>query len=432
MRRLNVFIMMLFSMVLLRAEIIEKMTLKDGSVLEGYLSFQQPGKNVLFVADKSTCIIPRDKVASIVEKKVQLEALSKTWQQWAEENPSHVKKINGQSYLALSDIYMLDKTLQNLPDSLEKKHTPFWNRLMPTFRNVCITEQGKIVKFLDCSNVSYNLAWKDVDFIERIPRNKKVLNGLVDEFYLRDGKVVKGQIVKTLIGKEISVLEDNNVVRVISLSDIGWHKKTALNPKQSLLQQTSLLDVISVKNGQKVSGLIVTQNYGTEKEEGYLSVMKEDGETKRINIGEIVEMRKQLNDNYSLIIDLEVKNSELYVLRNLVTKAIIEEKDDLCLIAKKSPVLELSADTIDNKLIVEQLNTQDNQNLLLFKLRKVKVSREIRNAFTFEDLLMNGSTPKEETVSVNNTLKQVFDVREKGDYVLYRTKKREAFYLRIK
>ena len=215
MRRLNVFIMMLFSMVLLRAEIIEKMTLKDGSVLEGYLSFQQPGKNVLFVADKSTCIIPRDKVASIVEKKVQLEALSKTWQQWAEENPSHVKKINGQSYLALSDIYMLDKTLQNLPDSLEKKHTPFWNRLMPTFRNVCITEQGKIVKFLDCSNVSYNLAWKDVDFIERIPRNKKVLNGLVDEFYLRDGKVVKGQIVKTLIGKEISVLEDNNVVRVI-------------------------------------------------------------------------------------------------------------------------------------------------------------------------------------------------------------------------
>ena len=367
-----------------------------------------------------------------MEKKVQLEALSKTWQQWAEENPSHVKKINGQSYLALSDIYMLDKTLQNLPDSLEKKHTPFWNRLMPTFRNVCITEQGKIVKFLDCSNVSYNLAWKDVDFIERIPRNKKVLNGLVDEFYLRDGKVVKGQIVKTLIGKEISVLEDNNVVRVISLSDIGWHKKTALNPKQSLLQQTSLLDVISVKNGQKVSGLIVTQNYGTEKEEGYLSVMKEDGETKRINIGEIVEMRKQLNDNYSLIIDLEVKNSELYVLRNLVTKAIIEEKDDLCLIAKKSPVLELSADTIDNKLIVEQLNTQDNQNLLLFKLRKVKVSREIRNAFTFEDLLMNGSTPKEETVSVNNTLKQVFDVREKGDYVLYRTKKREAFYLRIK
>ena len=198
------------------------------------------------------------------------------------------------------------------------------------------------------------------------------------------------------------------------------------------MQQTSLLDVISVKNGQKVSGLIVTQNYGTEKEEGYLSVMKEDGETKRINIGEIVEMRKQLNDNYSLIIDLEVKNSELYVLRNLVTKAIIEEKDDLCLIAKKSPVLELSADTIDNKLIVEQLNTQDNQNLLLFKLRKVKVSREIRNAFTFEDLLMNGSTPKEETVSVNNTLKQVFDVREKGDYVLYRTKKREAFYLRIK
>ena len=62
----------------------------------------------------------------------------------------------------------------------------------------------------------------------------------------------------------------------------------------------------------------------------------------------------------------------------------------------------------------------------------MKVSREIRNAFTFEDLLMNGSTPKEETVSVNNTLKQVFDVREKGDYVLYRTKKREAFYLRIK
>ena len=432
MKRIGLYIVMLFSLIPLKAEIIEKLMLKNGSVLEGYVSVQHPGKDLIFVADKATLSIPSDKIVSIIDKDVKLDELSKTWQLWAKDNPGLVKKINGQSYITLSDIFVKDKAYQALPDSLLDKFNLSQKKMIPSHHNVRIVERGNHVKFLDCSSVSYNFTWDKVEQIERIPRDSKMLSGLVDEFYLKSGFNVKGQTVKTIIGKEICVLDNNNVVQSVPLKEIVSHKKTALNAEQPLMEQVMMLDVIRSSKGVEIKGLVVTQNYGTEKEEGYLSVMKQEGGIERVYISEIVEMSKEMNMQYSPIEDLIVKGSELYVARKLFAKATIETKNELCLIAKNSPLLELSLDSIQNNLVVEQLDEPDNRNLILFKLVDMKVSREMRKAFTFEDLLIHGTTPKSENVTVNGTLKQVFPIIEKGDYILYRTKKREAFYCRIK
>ena len=432
MKRIGLYFMMLFSLLPLKAEIIEKLILKNGSLFEGYVSVQHPGKDLIFVADKATLTIPTNKITSIVDKDVRLDVLSKSWQLWAEDNPEQVKKINGQSYITLYDIFVKDKASQTLPDSLLNKFNLSQNKVIPTHQNVRIIERSNQVKFLDCSNVSYNFTWNEVEQIERVPRDNKMLSGWVDEFYLRNGMVVKGQSVKTIIGKEICVLDNNNVIQSVPLKEIGWHKKTALNVEQPLLEQVMMLDVIRSSKGFEIKGLVVTQNYGTDKEEGYLSVLKKDGGMERINISEIVEMRKEMNMQYSPIEDLIVKGSELYVDRKLFAKAWVETKNDLCLIAKNSPCMVLSLDSIQNNLVVEQLDEPDNQNIILFKLIDLKVSREMRKAYTFEDLLMHGTTPKEETVTVNKTLKQIFPIKEKGDYILYRTKKRETFYVKVK
>lgn len=432
MKRIGLFVVMIFSIVCLKAEKVEKMTLKNGSVLEGYLYRQQPGKDLVFVAEESTLVIPSEKVSSIVEKDVALDNLSKAWQDWVALNPGHVKQVNEKSYITLCDIFVKDKSLQTLPDSLISKYELDTKKLIPAYHNVRMIERGNHVKFLDCSNVSHHIAWDKVEQIERKVRDNKLLSGLVDEFYLRNGRIIKGQVVKTVVGTEISVLDDNQMTHVISLQDIGWHKKTAFNSEQPLLEQTLFLDVIVTTAGKEIEGLVVTQNYGTESEEGYLSIIKHDSSVERVNVGMIKEMRKLINVNYRPLEDVEINGAEMFVSRKPVQMATIEEKNDMGLIAKKSPVLELSLDSIQHELVVEQLDMPDHRNLILFKLINVKVSREMRKAFTFEDLLMYGATPNKESVSANKTLKQVFPLKEKGDYILYRTKKREVFYIIVK
>ena len=83
-----------------------------------WVTRQKTGKDLIFVADKATLTIPTNKITSIVDKDVRLDVLSKSWQLWAEDNPEQVKKINGQSYITLYDIFVKDKASQTLPDSL--------------------------------------------------------------------------------------------------------------------------------------------------------------------------------------------------------------------------------------------------------------------------------------------------------------------------
>lgn len=55
-----------------------------------------------------------------------------------------------------------------------------------------------------------------------------------------------------------------------------------MNPNQSLFEQSPLLDVVCIKKDED-TGIIVEQNYGGEKEPGYLLIQNERGDILRRN-----------------------------------------------------------------------------------------------------------------------------------------------------
>ena len=72
---------------LLYAYPVETVVLQDGSVLEGYMSVQRPGKDIVFVAQKATIYVPSDKVVSIVRHETEVDKLSEQWKEW--KNPQN-------------------------------------------------------------------------------------------------------------------------------------------------------------------------------------------------------------------------------------------------------------------------------------------------------------------------------------------------------
>ena len=64
----------------------EKVILKNGTELEGYISVQYPGKKIVFSAEKAMVYLSSDKVHSIVEHECEVGSLSATWKNWAKQN----------------------------------------------------------------------------------------------------------------------------------------------------------------------------------------------------------------------------------------------------------------------------------------------------------------------------------------------------------
>ena len=94
------------------AEPYDTVVLKNGSVLEGYISVQHPGKDIIFFAEKATVYIPVKQVKSVLEYDIEIETLSDPWKAWVGDNPLLVKTVRGSKFLQMTDI-ILAETAEN-------------------------------------------------------------------------------------------------------------------------------------------------------------------------------------------------------------------------------------------------------------------------------------------------------------------------------
>lgn len=90
------------------AEPYETVVLKNGSVLEGYISVQHPGKDIIFFAEKATVYIPVKQVKSVLEYDIEIETLSDPWKAWVGDNPLLVKTVRGSKFLQMTDIILVE------------------------------------------------------------------------------------------------------------------------------------------------------------------------------------------------------------------------------------------------------------------------------------------------------------------------------------
>ena len=166
------------------AEPYETVVLKNGSVLEGYISVQHPGKDIIFFAEKATVYIPVKQVKSVLEYDIEIETLSDPWKAWVGDNPLLVKTVRGSKFLQMTDIILVE-TAENdtvVLDSavVRETNTPLYSNWNVVPRKVRILEKGEVIKYLDFTPNSYYLDWKDIQAIKRAPRATTDLTGLID------------------------------------------------------------------------------------------------------------------------------------------------------------------------------------------------------------------------------------------------------------
>ena len=152
------------------AIIVQKLYLKDGSVLCGYIQKQDDNGNLTFRSDNAEiCLKAKDATISN-EKNYTVRELNSDWVKWAEDN-DEFDGVGDNRTLLLADV-----TSKNRMTSRVK-----------------ILERGEFVRYLEMTPSTYVIPWKDVMSIKGDKRSKTAWSGINRIYQVKSGMEFEGQ-----------------------------------------------------------------------------------------------------------------------------------------------------------------------------------------------------------------------------------------------
>lgn len=396
------------------ATIVQKLLLKNGSELEGYISTQRPGKDFTFTAEKAIIYMTGEEKKSIVDHEINIKQLPPAWITWAEKNDAF-EGLGENRILVLSDIITEGKTISK----------------------VRLLEKGAKIKYLEMSNNAYSLNWDTIAVVKAEKRSKTALTGINRIYKLEHGQEYEGQYVEEVPGKTLSLYQDNGVVEVFETSRVVKYSMRKINPNQNLFEQCELLDIVLIKDKSPLKGIIIEQNFSNKvASDNYLLLQTESGTTQSVKLAEIEEYKKETNPKFKPLFDILLREGELVVNRQETNTLKVTEEGsyitlpkDTCLavINRKQPVTEIIIET----------RSADNAQSQPLKIVKVKQynNKKLKKTFlgfTFEDIVKANLSPNLVQTSVNQTTKFEYSFTEGGLYVIYNPKEKTVIPFRIK
>lgn len=369
--------------------------LKNGTELTGFISRQRPGENFSFSTSKAVVLLPNKDVKSIVDNEIKVGSLSQEWKKWAEENDAFEGDGNNRTLL-LSDIIYTDGSI---------------NR-------VRVLERGAKVRYLELSPNTYSLSWDTIEVVKAERRPKLLLSGVNRRYKLASGMEYEGQYIEEVPGETMSLLRDNGVIEVFKTEEVIKDNRLKINPNQTLLEQSDLIDIVQMKNGSNHRGIIFERNYSENNNitNDYLLIQLDNGTTMSINLADIVEYRKEKNPNYKPITDIELAKDEAAINRNVSMLMPTEEVSGIVTVNTDS--LKIAVFSSIPQTITAEFN-MDNakaQQLKLVRIRKYqdKKAKNTYYGFTFEDMVKNAILPKSVETSVNGISKLEYTLPNGG------------------
>lgn len=400
-KQLLMFVSLMQVALEMNSTIVQKIFLKNGSEICGYISMQRPGKNFSFTAEQAIIFMPGKDAKSIVDHDINVKHLSPTWIKWAEENDAFVG-IGDNRILTLSDI-VTDKN---------------------TINRVRILEKGAKIKYLDMNNSSYSLNWDTIAVVKADIRGKTALTGINRIYKLENGQEYEGQYVEEVPGKTLSLFRDNGVVEVFETSKVVKYSMRKINPNQDLFEQSELLDIIQLKeNKGSLKGIIIEQNFSDIPTDNFLLLQTENGNTQSVKLADIEEYRKEVNPKFKPLFDILLREGELVVNRQQTNRLKATEEgsyitlsEDTCLVVleKEQPVNEITIET-------RFADNVQNMSLEIVKVKKYTDKKKKKSflGFTFEDIVKTNIQPRLVQTSVNKTTKFEYSIPDKGLYAIY-------------
>ena len=416
MRVLKVTLMILLSVATIaNAQIVQKLELKNGTVLEGYIAKQRPGENLVFKSERATIYMSGSKVRSYSERQVNVSELDEKWAKWAEENDAYIG-VNDNRTFIFNDI----------------------NTDNGTISGVRVLEKGAKVKYIDMSPREHTLNWDTIVVLTVDKRSKTLLSGIDRIYKLKDGAEREGQYVEEVPGKTLSLYTNDGVVEVCQTKDVMKYIMKGIHPTQSMLEQSPLLDVVDVKNASTVRGVIIEQNYGINPNDDYLLIQREDGGTQSIKVKDVLEFRKEENKKYAPKFDILLNENELVVNRMQTNSLEVKEEGSIIILPSDSCLAVVEKNSPDTDVIIETRlgDASQNPSLDIVKVSKWEKGKGRKKktylGFSYEDIVKTNIKPIKVETSVNATTRFEYKVREEGLYVIYFSKEKKVIPFRIK
>lgn len=360
--------------------------LKDGTELTGYISRQRPGENFTFTTSKALVLLPNKNVKSIVDNEVKIASLSPEWKQWAEDNDAFNGVGSGRTLL-LSDIITKNGSI---------------NR-------VRILEKGAKVRYLELTPNTYSLNWDTIQVVRADKRPKLLLSGINRRYKLASGMEYEGQYIEEVPGETMSLLRDNGVIEVFNTEEVMKDNRFKINPNQTLLEQSDLIDIVQMRNGGTHRGVIFERNYSDSDEitNDYLLIQLENGSSMSLNLADIVEYRKEKNPNYKPLTDIVLEDGQGAINRNVASMIPTKEISGIVTVDTDSLKINLSQSNPQTITAEFHMDNAKAQQLKLIRVRKYqdKKGKSVYYGFTFEDMVKNAILPKSVETSVNGISK---------------------------
>lgn len=396
-----------------QAVTVQHVYLKDGSVLSGYIQQQNLDGTITVATDKAIVYLGSSKASINGEQAYEERSLDKAWVDWAEENDEFTG-VKGHRTLMLANVSVSEGK------SVSK---------------VRILERGMTVKYLELTPNSYTIKWSAVKSIRGEKRAKNALSGINREYQLKKGGQYSGQYAEET-DSTLSLYMDNGVVQSFNINDVIKYTFTPINPNQDIFEQSPLLDIVKLRNGAEVTGIIIEQNYSSNKDtENYILVRQKSGAIQSIKIADIKELCKDVNNGYSPKFDILLSEGDVVVNRGEVEYVnVTEQKDLLVLDSISGKVVVAKGEGNATHIIVEYCNSS-SVNAEMFQLVKVTettVKKATVHCFSYKDLVNSIYRATSVETSVNGTTKAEYVVGGDGVFALYDAKKKRAITITVK
>ena len=391
----------------LMAQNVEQIYMKSGSVVEGYIAEQNPGKYITIQSTKATIVVDSDTLRVRTTNKVPLDSLSAEWVQWAVDNSKYTED-DSCKYIELS--------------TLEFRNS--------TYSNVYLLEKGSLIKFVDLSPNKYKFVWGDMYRTVKSRRPENLFSGLKEVLVLKNGANVSGQVIEQFPGEDLKIYTDNGDIMSYKFSQIKQIKTEKLTEGIDLWSQVRLLDKIRLKGRKKeLIGFISSRTFGQDVVIEFM-----DGSKQTVNQNEIVSYAKIPNEKYVEVYDTILEDGEVllngkdayfvtletsgqYLLLGETASAQVAVGEQVCLEAKFA----------DANIPITLVKAHNEEITIVKGKKKELVPWPV---ITYQDLVKSHVAISREVTPLGN-VKVTFIVEEVGDYVLYIHGKNEYIVINV-
>lgn len=219
-------------------------------------------------------------------------------------------------------------------------------------------------------------------------------------------------------------------MRSFNIDDVIKYTFHGINPDLDIFEQSQLLDVVTTTLGAPVRGIIIEQNYSSDKDsENYILVQQESGAIQSIKMSDYVSTMKEENPKFKMLTDVILKEGEVLVNRKPMKFVNVKEENDVMVLDSLQMDNVIIKATDGNTRITVEYRNASAANVEMFQLVKVgkkTVKKKDVYSFSYKDLVNAVVRPREVSTSINKTTKAEYVVTGQGVYALYDARKQRA------